>query len=675
MLRQHRISRYAALALLASGSTFTFAQKPILLPEIAVTAARSERGVFDTPQATTVIGERAIAQANVSQTPDLLRYAHGVYVQRTNLGGGSPFIRGLTGKQVLILVDGVRLNNSFYRFGPHQYLNTIDSNIIKRIEVVRGPGSVLYGSDALGGVINIITKRRTAFSSSADLGGLIEGRYDSAVNGGGARAQFEGNRNDIGFIGGVSGKVFDDLEGGDGVGEQVPSGYDELDADLKLNWRADEHNEFIVAGQYTRQYDVPKTSEVTLGDLLKFNYEPQERELAYAEYRGNRFGPFDQIRVNLSYNRQQEGEEIIDGEAPLIETRELTDVETKGATVQLTNFLGQSHRLTYGVDYYRDDYDTGKIEIDRPTGVETAIQPGTPDGAFYTSIGAYAQDEFTLTDRADLIAGIRYSRFETEGELGAENLSLETDRFTGSLNALYSVTPSLHLVGGVAQGFRAPNIEDFFGRVDFFSEIPNTALKPEESINGEIGLKFFEGGTSADIYYFYSDYENLIDRVEVGTQPDGTPIVQRQNINEARIHGVEAGIAQGFSRHWWAAATVAWTDGEDNSTGEPLRRIPPLNGSLRVRFLPSSRLWFEAAALVAERQDELSDEDIEDPRIGPDGTPGYTVFNLSAGYSPTPHQQLLVTLENLSDKTYKTHGSGLFLPGRSVAITYRVGFE
>lgn len=673
MSRKERLSRYAALALLAWGSAL--AQKPILLPEIAVTAARSERGVFDTPQATTVIGKRAIGQANVSRTPDLLCYAQGVYVQRTNLGGGSPFIRGLTGKQVLILVDGVRLNNSFYRFGPHQYLNTIDPNIIKRIEVVRGPGSVLYGSDALGGVINIITKRRTDFSSSADLSGLIEGRYDSGVDGGSARAQFEGNRNAIGFIGGVTGKVFDDLEGGAGVDEQVPSGYDELDADLKLNWRADEHNEFIVAGQYTRQYDVPKTSEVTLGDLLKFNYEPQERELAYGEYRGQDFGPFDQIKLNLSYNRQREGEEIIDGEAPLIETRELTDVETKGATAQFTNLLGDSHYLTYGVDYYRDDYDTGKIEIDRTTGVDTPVQPGTPDGAYYTSIGVYAQDEFALTERADLIAGVRYSRFETEGELGAEALSLKTDKVTGSLNARYGLTPSLNLVGGVAQGFRAPNIEDFFGRVDFFSEIPNTELKPEESISGEIGVNFLKDGTSADVYYYYSDYDNLIDRVEVGTQPDGTPIEQRQNINEARIHGVEAGITHSFSRHWWAAATVAWTQGEDTSTGEPVRRIPPLNGSLRVRYLPSSRLWFEAAALIADRQDELSDGDIEDPRIGPDGTPGYTVINLGAGYSPTSNQTLLVTLENLSDKTYKTHGSGLFSPGRNVAVTYRVGFE
>ena len=129
------------------------------LPELVVTATRVERELFNTPQAVTLIDPLEIEQTNAPSTPDLFDFATGVYIQKTNLGGGSPFIRGLTGKQVVILVDGVRLNNSFYRYGPHQYLNTIDPNIIERIEVVRGPASVLYGSDALGGTINIITRQ------------------------------------------------------------------------------------------------------------------------------------------------------------------------------------------------------------------------------------------------------------------------------------------------------------------------------------------------------------------------------------------------------------------------------------------------------------------------------------------------------------------------------------
>ncbi|MDA8260403.1 MAG: TonB-dependent receptor plug domain-containing protein, partial [Betaproteobacteria bacterium] len=256
------------------------------IPEMVVTAARVEREVFDTPQAVTVLDDLAVQQSNAGTTPDILSGAEGVLIQKTNPGGGSPFIRGLTGKQVLIMVDGVRVNNAYYRFGPHQYLNTLDPNLIERIEVVRGPTSVLYGSDALGGVINVITRKRTDFSSARGAEGLAVLHGASADGSLAGRLQVEGNFNQLGYLGGISGKRFNSLEGGGDVGEQKPTAYDELDGDLKLNYRLIGGGELILAHQISRQFDVPKTSEATLGDKLKFNYEPQLRSLSYLEYRG-----------------------------------------------------------------------------------------------------------------------------------------------------------------------------------------------------------------------------------------------------------------------------------------------------------------------------------------------------------------------------------------------------
>jgi TonB-dependent heme/hemoglobin receptor len=644
------------------------------LPELVVTATRVERELFNTPQAVTLIDPIEIEEANISSTPDLFNFATGVYVQKTNLGGGSPFIRGLTGKQVVILVDGVRLNNSFYRFGPHQYLNTIDPNIIERIEVVRGPTSVLYGSDALGGTINIITRRRTDFSSPQDLDGLLYGLYDSAVSGGMARIQVEGNADHFGLLGGISRKYLDDLVGGGDIGEQVPSGYDENNADLKLNWHLDSQQELIFATQYLRQYDVPKTSEVTLGDKLKFNYEPQERQLTYLEYRGQDLDLFDLVKANLSYNRQKEGEEIIDEDTPNLETREVTDVETLGLGLQLTNVLNEANRLTYGLEYYQDEYDTHKDEVDLTTGITTSVIPGTPDGAEYTSFGVYLQDEIRLGERADAVLGLRYSAFEADGtlvtEAQTESLNLDTSKVTGSLNGRFALTPQLNLVGGVAQGFRAPNMEDFFGRVDFFNEIPNTELEPEESLNWEVGLKYNDRTTSGEIYYYYTDYEQLIERVEV--EPG---VEQRQNIGEAWIQGIEAALSYRFDQHWSVSGTATWTEGEDKVTDRPLRRIPPLNGSLRVRYTHDHRLWTEVNTLFAQGQDQLSGGDIRDPRIPEGGTPGYGVWSLRAGFQRTPDEQLLVSLENIGDKEYKTHGSGLYAPGRSVLVSYRIELD
>ncbi|MCL5060906.1 MAG: TonB-dependent receptor plug domain-containing protein, partial [Candidatus Thermoplasmatota archaeon] len=220
-------------------------------PEMVVTATRVEREVFNTPQAVTVLDDLAVEQANAGTTPDLLSGTEGVLIQKTNPGGGSPFIRGLTGKQVLILVDGVRMNNSNYRFGPHQYLNTLDPILVERIEVVRGPTSVLYGSDALAGVINVITRKRADFSDARGTEGLAVLHGASADASLAGRLQVEGNFSQLGYLGGISGKRFNSLEGGGDVGEQRPTAYDELDGDLKLNYRPAGGGELIFAHQTT----------------------------------------------------------------------------------------------------------------------------------------------------------------------------------------------------------------------------------------------------------------------------------------------------------------------------------------------------------------------------------------------------------------------------------------
>ncbi|ESS72088.1 colicin I receptor [Methyloglobulus morosus KoM1] len=655
------------------------------IPEVVVTSTRIEREVFNTPQAVTIINDKQIDEANVTATPDLFRNAEGVYIQKTNLGGGSPFIRGLTGKQVLVLVDGMRLNNSFYRFGPHQYLNTIDQNSIERVEVVRGPSSVMYGSDALGGVVNIITKKRTDFLDPFGIEGLANATYDSATAGtsyadiGGGYAthlQGEGNWENFGWLVGGSAKSYDDLLGGGDTGQQVPSGYRQYDGNMKLNYQFQPGTELQLGFQYLNQLDVPKTNEVTLGGKLQFNYQPQERAFTYIEYHDSNLSWFDDLKFNISYNSQVEGEEIIDN-LPT-ETRELTEVGTLGTTLQLTNSLfDNTHRVTYGAEFYHDDYDTRKHSINLNTGLISVSKPGVPDGATYDNFGLFVQDEFDVTDRLNFILGGRYSQFSAEGALdhpteGKRSLALDVDQFTGSLQGLYKITPNLNFIAGVSEGFRAPNMEDFFGRVDFTSEIPNTGLKPEESVNYEVGFKYLDEKMSADIHYFYADYENLIDRVDT-LDALGEPVKQRRNVNEATIQGIEGGFHYDFNPHWRLSGTIAWTQGRDNKE-VPIRRIPPLNGAWQLRYTHNPQFWVELDSFIANKQDELSDGDKSDLRIPEGGTPGYVVFSLKSGFKRTKNETLSITFENMFDEQYKTHGSGLFAPGRSVVASYSIKF-
>ena len=660
------------------------------LPEIVVTASGAEQDPFLLPQNVSAIDEEEIRRRIPTSTPDLLVREPGVLVQKTNWGGGSPFVRGLTGKHVLLLVDGIRLNNSLTRFGPHQYLNTIDPNQAARIEVVRGPMSVLYGSDAMGGVVNVVTKSRDDFDDAVGAGGLVYGKYGSAARERTGRLQVEGNLGRFGFFGGGTYRGFDDLRGGRGVGVQAPTAYEEVDADAKFNMRFGAGHEFTLATQFVRQFDVPKTSEVTLGGKRKFNYEPQMRSLSYFRYEGrDRAGPWlDLARITISYQVQEEGEEVV-ADDPDVETRERNGADTIGASVHLRTDLGRWSLLSYGAELYYDRIESCREEIDHGAGTAENHRSAFPDGATYRSFGLYIQDGVALTGRLSLLLGGRYSRIDTEGELTdpgtgeRHTLSLHTENLSGMAHLRLGLTDFLCVVAGAAQGFRAPNMEDFFGKVDFSAEIPNTDLEPERSINYEVGVKVRCARFSGGLFFFRSDYDDLIDRVNVdfaddngsGVQDPGEAwIVQRRNIGQARIKGVELDCRVALTDRWSAAGTLSWTQGDNLTDGEPLRRTPPVLASLALRYDAGGCYWAEACCLMASEQDRLSGGDVDDPRIPKGGTPGYAVLNLAGGVSLSDTLTCTLALENLGDRKYKTHGSGIYGPGTNFMIGCRYVF-
>lgn len=644
---------------------------------MVVTATRQYTPVFDSSYSVTVITAEELARLQLQTTPDLFQGVNAVYIQKTNTGGGSPFLRGMTGKQVLILVDGIRLNNSFYRFGPHQYLNTLDPNLIERIEVVRGPASVLYGSDALGGVINIITRRREDYSQPSDVTALTRLHGGLADEHAGARVQVEGNKGSLGYLGGVSATHFGDLRGGGDIGVQIPTSYDEVDGDLKLHYHLGIHHMLTLSEQITRQYDVPKTSEVTLGDKLQFNYEPQLRSLSYLEYEGKDVVDrwLTSLKITLSLNHQSEGEAIIKESTPDIETRDITTVDTLGLGLQAATLPLPWMNLVYGAEWYQDNYSTEKVSETLSTGEITPATPLIPDGASYLGVGAYLQDSITIANVGELVVGSRFSHFEAYAQIPspdgeAQAINLNTSALTSSARALVRLSNTLHLVGGISQGFRAPNMEDFIGKVDFYGEVPNPDLQPEESLNREVGVKVKAGTTSADVGFYRANYEGLITRVTIGEQEDGTPIQQRQNLGKAQIQGVEAALAH-TTGPWTLSGNATYTEGIDLETQAYLRRIPPLNGGAKLRYEPGERLWTELSCLWAFKQDDLAQGDIDDPRIGPDGTPGYGVVNVTAGYHPSYRHTFILSGENLTDVTYKTHGSGVYGPGRNLQLSWR----
>jgi len=652
------------------------------LAETVVSTTKAETDLYLVPQHVSIVSEKRIEQRIPSTTPDLFDRLSGILVQKTNWGGGSVFIRGLTGKHILILVDGVRLNNSLYRSGPHQYLNTLDPNIIERIEVVRGPMSVLYGSDALGGTINIITKKRK--DTGQDVAGNVEGfgKYGSAAQEGAGRLQLEGNAKRFTGLAGATYRHFGDVTGGGDIGVQVPTGYDEVDADAKFAVPLAPEQEIVLSTQFSRQYDVPKTSEVTLGDKLRFDYEPQLRFLQYVQYEGRDVAGrwLDLARVNVSFNRQTEGEDVIPGPRPVEETLEENGADTLGALVHLRSRPLDWISVSGGTEFYQDWIHSSKDKILFDTGQVEPVRSAFPDGSIYQQLGVYLQAETYIGNRILLLLGGRYSYVNTSGALEDPDggdpvpLALETDNLSGSAQLRVEILPWLCAVGGVAQGFRAPNMEDFFGKVDFTQEIPNTELKPERSLNFEGGLKGQNDWFQANVFGFYSEYEDLIDRVEVGETPSGDPVYQRRNVARSHMEGVEVDFLLRLPLDVSVWGAYSWMEGTNTDTGDPLRRVPPMMGSLTVHYEPGDRWWAEVYGRFAGEQSRLAEGDKKDPRIPEGGTPGYAVFGLMGGARIVKGLAATLVIDNLGNVEYKTHGSGIYGPGTNVMVGLRYRF-
>jgi iron complex outermembrane receptor protein/hemoglobin/transferrin/lactoferrin receptor protein len=668
-----------------------------LLNVTVTTASRHEEKAFESPRSIAVVTAREIRERNYRTTPEALADIAGVLVQETNYGGGSPIVRGLIGNQILVLVDGVRINNAIFRLGPNQYLNTIDIHQVERIEVVRGTGSTLYGSDALGGTIHVITKSpRAPGAAGTDdpPARRIFTRYASADRGATGRIDLAGSRDRVRAVGGISVKSFGDLRAGGATGLQPFTGYDEWDADLKVVAVPARDHEVTVSVQHVHQNGVPRSDKLLSGDDRKREWDPESRSLVNVQLRRHRALPgVRDLLVGVDYQEQSERLFRIPTSSPDVERRHRDVVRTIGFQALLDSRLGRRHRLTWGFDFAFDHVNSTRVDVDLETGVETEKTGNFADDSEFRSYAGFIHDEVEMPGPLDVSLGLRYTGNTLEAAVedpatGRLDIHTTSHALTGSVFARLSLGRHLSLNGGVSQGFRAPNIDDTTVLGTFASgfEVPNPALDPEQSVNVEVGLKANHPRFTGAAFYFRSAYRDIIER-EPGTydglsfldedgdgvRDDGEDAVfQRRNTGRARIHGSEAEARLRLRPAWTAFGGFSWTHGENIVDDVPFRRIPPAMGFFGVRWRPSERLWLEHVHRFAGRQARLAPEDIDDPRIPDGGTPGYLTWNLRGGLDLERLGNLTLSLENLTNTKYRLHGSGIDAPGRSLVIGYEL---
>ncbi|UCD94214.1 MAG: TonB-dependent receptor [Candidatus Zixiibacteriota bacterium] len=660
--------------------------EPTTIPvdKITVTAGRFREEAFASTQSVSITARDKFASRSFSTTAEVLREEPGILVQKTTCGHGAPILRGLIGKYVLLLYDGIRLNRPTFRFGANQYLNTVDLESLNRIEVVRGPSSVMYGSDAIAGAINLIPE-----SAPLDNGGIaitpyFAGRYSGADDGRSIHLSLFGTHRHFSASVGATYKKIDDLRAGEETGEQLPTGWEETDFKTRITYYPGSKTSLSLDYLATRQNRVPRYDKYVSGDFQQYIYDPQDRNLLALTSNFKQPGSFlNSVKTGISYQHEVEGRTEQKAGSDAV-TKTSDKISTLGGFIQLSTPPLSGHWLSFGAEYY---YDKIRSRTDKIiNGTAERIRPTYPDDSRYRSAGIFLQDEWSLKNNLKLTAGIRYSLFgmisPLEAPFGEFDESYQD--VTESLAMSFRPVQSLNVIGRWSRGFRAPNLNDAVVLKYSSSGVdaPSIGLKPEHSNNYEIGMKVNSQRGTGSLFFYYNQLSGLIDRkpgIYDGKtfydensngikEPGEFDIYQRYNVGSARIYGFEFESMVVLNDFWELRTNCFWTRGENGTEDEPMSRIPPLMGMAAVRLKPSPPVWIELFVRLAGEQTRLSARDIDDTRIDPGGTPGWHTVNFRAGFKLDGFF-VSVSLENIGDETYKEHGSGIYSPGRNFMLT------
>ncbi len=637
---------------------------PPVHEEIQVTATRYETDSFQTPIPISVVSADQLQRDMPEKMVDALKMLPGVDISGEGPFRGLPVIRGMSSNRVLILVDGQRLNNSrestqFAGIQP----GLVDLSQVERIEVLRGPASVLYGSDAIGGVINIITKQQAFAQGAFTVGGGVNYEYgDSArsnrgqlqLNGAGERVTFHFSASDF------DAKNYTSPEG------VVPnSGMKQRAFDGNVRYLVSENAVMRLDVQTTQARDVgfPGYDPATSGIDISFpKFDRNKIGLTYDS------GPVLGL-ASLSMNAYWQGvvkDSILDFNfGPTFFSDNFTHsvINTWGFNVHSGTEAGGG-QLTFGLDFYQDNLhdDTQESSI---LGSDTNV--AVPN-SYQRGLGIYVQDELPVTSRLKLVAGVRGDRYSFASQVDprytGQPFDLAQTAGSGNVSALYEVTNNVALTALVGRGFRAPNIEErsFFG-VDTTGTVlieQNPQLRSETTLNSEVGFKVryqqFAGGFNV----YHNAARDFIDLVYTGSDPaSGLLLAHFGNIDRATIEGAEFELNWYPSAHWTAFGNIGYSRGTDDKTGAPLALIAPLKGVLGLRY-QAPRWWGEVGTRMVGRQTRVPQDQVQ--------TPGFAVLDLRGGYDITGGLTVQAALENAGNTAYIEPFNTHLEPGRNFRL-------
>ncbi len=710
-------------------------QTNINLEQVVVSATRWQQSSDDIPSKIATITAKEVEFQNPQTAADLLGVSGKVYIQKSQQGGGSPMIRGFATNRLLYTVDGVRMNTAIFRGGNLQNVINLDPFAMEKTEVLFGAGSVVYGSDAIGGVMSFQTLTpHFSLTDKPMVSGKAVGRYSSANNE--KTGHFDVN---VGWkkwssVTGISSWDFDDLkQGSHGPDEyiksihverqdsvdrvvnqddpllQIPSAYTQMNFMQKLRFKPNEKWDF----QYGFHY-----SETSPYGRYDKNNRFKHGTLRYAEWY---YGAQKWMMNNLTINHK--GNNILYDELTLrlaqqsFEenrlSRDLNDdtravkrenVEAYSVNLDLVKSIGDKHNLFYGLEYVYDDIKSvGKL-TDVSTGI-TGPGPARYPIANWSSMAVYVNDDYKISDKFTAVAGLRYNAFAIDADftdnlayypLPFSNAKLDKSSLTGSIGGVYRPTDTWVISANFGTAFRSPNVDDV-GKV-FDSEqggvtVPNPALKAEYAYNFDLGIaKVFGDVVKIDVTAYYTVLENAMVKrdfqlggldsiVYLGTMSKVQAI---QNAAVTNVYGLQAGLEIKLPAGFTFSSDVNYQTGEDeldDGSKSPSRHAPPLFGVARLNLRTGKLHTQFYVNYMAERKYEdlafgerTKDELYAKDANGNNYAPEWYTFNFKAMYRFSDTFTITSGIENLADKRYRPYSSGISGPGRNFIFSVTAEF-
>lgn len=646
--------------------------------EVLITAQRYERDPFLTPASVSSFDLQDFKQKAPRTLPEAMQGITGLWLQQPYYGGTEARIRGMGGNRTMLMVDGIRMNHAGYGPGSHSLLALMDPYLMNRIEVLRGGGSVQYGTDALGGVIQVLTRTPRFSDEGIQVHGGGNFSYMSRGTELSGRSELEISTQRVAISGGISQRNFGDLVLGGNQGSLDKTAFQEQAADVKARIKLAPHHSLTLSYQIMTQDSLPQWGLVDQGKFVKAGITSLQRQLAYARmtsFFSNKW--LHKVSVTTAFHTLEEGN--------IRQMDELSDVRTGSdqfstwsGTVEVHSRPMAQWNIVSGVEYYKDEI-LSEASLGKAGGISQPVRGQFADGSLATNVSLYSLHTLDILKlRVTLGGRARAYQLELEDDVTGSQM-LQPKAVVGNISGLYPLHPNWHLVSSFNTGYRNPNAQDLgrTGLIDQGFGLPSDSLASERTLTSEIGLKAKTPHFSGSLMFYHTRFRDRTDWVPTSFNGqsvfEGLPVYQQIHVGQAYVRGIEAAIEVPVNPMLAVYGGLVYTQGKNLVNNEPLAEIPPLNGRLGLRMRTKLGIWSNLEWRHASLQDRLAPLDIANPYIGTNGTSGWNVVDLHIGYD-FPWGYATIGLKNLLDESYRIHGSALDAPGRLVLMSLQLGF-